>query len=139
MDFLGKSISLVVLAMIAILPIYAGASGEPEEPEIPGVERGDPPATAFEIEGSDLVYDRHDDFLWTYDEPLLSIKDTSDREFRSEVISDNVLRVHNSAGSVLLIRIGSPEYKAMQEFILCVQRNTGLELSDLETCEPPFG
>ena len=130
-------IRLVFLAMIAI-PYTIWAAAEPEVPEIPGVERGDPPATAFEIEGSDLVYDRHDDFLWTYDEPLLSIRGASDHEFRVEAINDNVLRVHTSAGSVLLIRIGSPEYKEMQEFILCVRRNTGLELSDLEICEPPF-
>ena len=140
MDSPQKSIGLVFMVFIGVfaLPYTICAAGDPEEPEIPGIEPGDPPATAFEIDGSDLVYDRHDDFLFAYDEPVLSIRDSSDHEFRVEVINDNVLRVHNSGGSVLLIRIGSPEYKAMQEFIFCVQRNTGLELSDLETCEPPF-
>ena len=130
MDSPQKSIGLLFMVFIGVfaLPYTICAAGDPEEPEIPeipGIEPGDPPATAFEIDGSDLVYDRHDDFLFAYDEPVLSIRDSSDHEFRVEVINDNVLRVHNSGGSVLLIRIGSPEYKAMQEFIFVCNETRG--------------
>lgn len=126
----------VVIIATAILVLASGllaASGNRD-----GIEPGDPPDTAFGLEGTDLLFDRHDDFRWSYETPDLTIQTTENEVYQVQVINDNVMRLTRGTDKKLLIRIGSPEYKAMQAFRECVDENRGRKLFEVEECTVPF-
>ena len=103
-----------------------------------GIVPGDPPDTAFGLAGTDLLFDWHDDFRWSYGAPELTIQTTENEVYQVEVINDNVMRLTRGNDKMLLLRIGSPEYQAMQAFRECVDRNRGRNLFEVEECTVPF-
>ena len=126
-------VSVTVCALLVLASGVLAASGNRD-----GIEPGDPPATAFGLEGTDLLFDRHDDFRWSYESRQLTIQTTKNEVYQVEVINDNVMRLTRGNNKMLVIRIGSPEYKAMQEFRECVDKNRGRKLFEVEECTVPF-
>ena len=101
----------------------------------------EPPATAFQIEGSNLLYDRSDEFRWEYGPASnqITVQTTRNQVFAIEVVSENVIRVYpNSVSSFLMFRIGSPEYIRMATFRDCVNANQGRKLFEVVDCGDPF-
>ena len=126
-------IVIIVCVMLIMVSGFLAASGNRD-----GIHPGDPPDTAFGLEGTDLLFDRHDDFRWSYEAPDLTIQTTENEVYQVEVINDNVMRLTRGNHKMLVIRIGSPEYKAMQAFRECVDKNRGRKLFEVEECTVPF-
>ena len=122
------------VTMLMLAPGFLVASGNRD-----GIVSSNPPDSAFGLAGTDLLFDRHDDFRWSYEAPNLTIQTTKDEIYQVEVINDNVMRLKRAGyRDRLLIRIGSQEYTAMQEFRECVDRNRGRKLFEVEECTVPF-
>lgn len=126
-------VGTIVWAILVLVSGFVVASGNRD-----GIEPGDPPDTAFGLDGTDLLFNRHDDFRWSYEASNLTIQTTENEVYQVEVINDNVMRLTRGNNKMLVIRIGSPEYKAMRAFRECVDKNRGRKLFEVEECTVPF-
>lgn len=121
-----------LICALTFLAAAAGAmaGGEAEPPTIPD--------RAFAIAGSDLLYSLDTELRWHYDAATgdLRLQTTNDVYWDVEVIGDNVLRLSHprQRRDFYWFRIGSPEYKRMQEYRECVTDNRGRKLFELENC-----
>lgn len=124
---------LIGLALLVVGAV-AFASGTPG---------GNVPDEAFGIEGSELLYSELEELRWrTAEDGRLHLQTTQDVYWDVEVLSDNVVRLSHprQRRDFFLFRIGSPEYKRMQEYRECVTANRGRKLFEVEDCgELPAG
>lgn len=131
-----RSVAVLTFLLVAVA---LSASGTRD-----GVSLDDPPADAFRIEGSDLVFSRDRELRWGLDDGILSVQTTREHRWRAEHVTANVVRLcqefhrDHCVTPKYLIRIGSPEYKRMLAFRQCVAGNRGRNLFDVEECELPW-
>ena len=103
----------------------------------------EPPESAFQITGSDLLYDRDDTLRWQASgESAIHVQTERNQILEYEVLSENVIRVWEQGDrrffSYLMFRIGSPEYQRMADFRECVANNRGRKLFEVEDCGNPL-
>lgn len=120
---------LMIVALTIAAATAAQASGGSE-----------PPADAFQIRGSDLLYDRTDELRWRQSgENEWHVQTTENQILKVEVLSENVIRVQEGTWSpYYMFRIGSPEHKRMLVFRECVAANRGKPLFEVKDCGNPL-
>lgn len=95
---------------------------------------GNPPDTAFSVEGSDLLYTQDREFRWSYGDGRLLVQTTKDEVLTAAGINDDVMEVSDRWASFYLLRIGSPSNSRLREYLSCVEDNRGRKLFDVEDC-----
>ena len=98
-----------------------------------------PPATVFRIQGSDLYYDRWQEFRWWYEAGELLIQTSINNHLTVDTVSADVARITNRFNHrLLLFRIGSAVFVRLDEFLECVENNYDRPLFEVVDCgEPP--
>ena len=117
----------VAMMTIATSVVYAGGDAEP-------------PEDAFQIKGSNLLYDQSEALRWRQSgENEWHVRTTENQILVVEVLSENVVRVQEGmAIPYYMFRIGSPEHKRMLAFRECVTANRGRALFEVTDCGNPL-
>lgn len=122
---------IVVIAAVAAGAVHASGGSEP-------------PQTAFQITGSELLYDRDDTLRWQASGgSAIHVQTERNQILEYEVLSENVIGVWEQGDnrrvfSYFMFRIGSPEYQRMAAFRECVANNRGRKLFEVEDCGDPL-
>lgn len=95
----------------------------------------------FRLAGSDLLYQRTDDFRWEYAEGTLTVQHTDHETYTVESVQADWFLItrdrYRNATQYMMVRIGTSFYQELVAFGECVRSNYDKKLFEVVECSVP--